>query len=143
MFYFGKKIIKILGIIFFIFILIFIYNRYARIRSGPKISSINIQEYMSVKSPSLELHGQGENIENIFINGRPLILKERNIFDEILVFSPGLNIIEVLLEDAFHKKKKYTYHIFYQTEKTDYPITLSQAKKEQKEKMQKDKALNQ
>ena len=123
-----KIIINAVGVIFFIGILSFTYFRYSRYKVGPEIVSINIEKFMNVDKPSLSIKGELKNTQSIDINNRDIILQDKKTFHEILVFSPGTNIIDIGLKDAFGKVRSYSYNIFYKTETTKHPKTLGEAK---------------
>ena len=128
-----KIIFQSLGILIFIAILIFSYSGYRRHRKGPEIIHINLQKFMETQKPSLKLQAQLKNVQSVRINERNIIIKNDKKINEILVFSPGDNIIEIGLTDPFGKKKIYLYHIFYRDRKYTYPQTLKEAQKIQKE----------
>jgi hypothetical protein len=132
-----KLLFTSIGIIIFAGILSFSFYHYTRYKKGPEIISINLQKFTSIEKPSLKVIGKIENTKSVKINERDIILENKKKFEEIIVFSPGDNIIEVLLEDAFGKKKSYLYHIYYNSEKEEYAKTLKEAKeiKTQEEKV--------
>lgn len=123
-----KVVLNTIGIIIFIGIFIFSYFRYSRYRKGPEIVSINIEKYMSVESPSLSIDAMIKNTKEARINGRDIILNNKVNFNEIVVFSSGNNIIEIVLTDTFGKIKSHIYNIYYKQDIDSIPRNLKKAK---------------
>ncbi len=128
-----KNIFRSIGLVIFITILFFVYTRYTKYRTGPQIVSLNIHDFMTVSSPSLLVNAELKNIQSVVINGRNITLQDKIYFHEILVFSPGTNIIEIVLTDAFGKEKHYIYNIFYRAKDTNHLKTLTEARLQNKE----------
>ena len=122
-----KIIFQIVGALIFIGIVIFIYFGYARYRKGPQINSINLDRFMEVHTPSLTLTAELKNTKAVNINGRETLIKNGNTLSEILVFSPGDNIIHIRLTDSLSKQRDYEYHIFYVDKEQHYPYSLHEA----------------
>ncbi len=128
-----KIIFQLVGAFIFIGILIFIYLGYARYRTGPQISTINLQKFTETQQASLRLKIELKNTQSVSINGREMLIKNGNTVDEILVFSPGDNIINIGLTDSLGKHRNYEYHIFYKAPKQEYPYNLKDAQKEREQ----------
>jgi hypothetical protein len=131
-------LITTLGILFFILILIFGYNRFGRYINGPEIVEISIEEYQTIADTRIEITGQVHNVQNISMNNRDLILADDKKFREIIVVSPGKNILEIDVVDPFGKEREYIYHIYSTQEKDTYPNSYSQAQELQTEENQED-----
>lgn len=129
-----KIIFNTAGIIFFILILSFTYFRYSQYKIGPEIISINMKKFMDVEKPSLSVDAEIKNTQSVTLNKRNILLHNKKTFHEILVFSPGVNIIEIELKDAFGKDKLYTYSVFYKNKDQNFPKTLKEAKIQKKTK---------
>ncbi|MGB0925437.1 MAG: hypothetical protein ACPGTS_01870, partial [Minisyncoccia bacterium] len=106
-----KIMFRVIGALVCASILIFIYSKYNRYITGPEIVSINIENHQTTETPSLFLQAEVTDTQSIFLNGRSLILQNKKNIEEIIVFSPGNNIIEIVLEDSFGKSREYVYHI--------------------------------
>lgn len=124
-----KILARSVGILILLAIIIFAYFRYANYLQGPELVQINLEPFMTVDAPSLSIAAEIKNTQAADINGRNLILKEKKYIEEIVVFSPGENILELELQDSFGKKKKYTYHIYYRKLEEKFPNTLDAAQK--------------
>ncbi len=128
-----KILFRALGTTLFIIILIFIYFRYSKYLKGPEITKINIEQYMVVENPSLIIRADIKNTKLVKINNHSIILKDKVKFDEIVVFSPGDNTIEINISDTFGKTKTYLYSIYYKTDSPEYIKTLNGAQKDLEE----------
>lgn len=122
-----KIILRTIGIVVFILIAIFSYYQYRSYVNGPEIVKINIKDYTETRDPSITLDAEIINTKKININNRSVAIKNDNNIKEIVVFSPGNNIIKIGLEDIFGKKRSYIYNIYYSTVLTDYS-TLQEVK---------------
>ena len=105
-------LVKLIGIIFFILIILFGYNRFGAYIKGPQIVSISLYEYQSTDALSFDITGNVHNVESIRINERFIGLNDDNTFNEILILSPGINTVDIDIRDPFGKEKKYTYTIY-------------------------------
>lgn len=105
---------------------------------GPEIISLNINPYTTSIKNSIKLKGIVSNTKIMSLNQRNIILEKHKNFEEIIVFSPGNNIIEIRLVDPFGKEKKYTYNVYLKGVKKEFPKTLIEAKNQQDEKIDQD-----
>ncbi len=128
-----KIIFKVIGIIVFITIAIFSYYQYRFYVNGPEIVDINIQNHMETKTPSLSIKATLSNTKNITINGKDISIINKKNINELVVFSPGNNIIKIVLKDAFGKDKSYLYNIYYLTDHKEYK-TLKELKESEQKK---------
>lgn len=119
-------IIRGIGLIFFIFVIIFGYNRFGRYIHGPQIVEISLKEYQQIDSLSLPITGTVRNVELISINGQNITINDKNTFNEIIVLSPGYTIIDIDLIDPFGKEKTYSYSIETTAKNPLYVSTLKE-----------------
>lgn len=127
-------ILRILGLTFLGLIILFGINRFSKYINGPEITAINLENNSYNKQGFHILKADIKNTDTISLNKRDLIINEGTSIEEIIVFSPGRNIIEIELIDPFGKKKKYTYTVFGDMPETDTPKNLAEAQKAQSEK---------
>jgi len=120
-------VIRSIGLLFFIFILVFGYNRFRRYIRGPEIIDISINDYEETNEFSLPVLGRLYNVETITISGRNITFNDDNTFEEIIILSPGENTIVIQLIDPFGKEKKYTYTIYSTQKNPDYSHNHSDA----------------
>ena len=120
-----KILYRIIGILVFLGIGIFMYSKFQNSNQGPQITFISIHEYTTTESPFLTITGETQHTQKILINGRNVILDDTGSFEEIIVFPPGNTIIEIQLEDTFEKQRQYKYKINanYTLKKTE-PIEI-------------------
>jgi len=129
-----RVITTTIGILFFIFILLFGYNRFERYINGPEMVLISLEQYQVIDNFSMVVTGTVKNTQSISINNRPLILNQDNSFTEMIVVSPGLTIIEIDMSDSFGKTKQYLYQIYSTGETTDYYSTYEETEQPIEEK---------
>ena len=78
---------------------------------------------MTVNHPSINIHADVTRTKSVKINGRNILLKNGKTFDDLIVFSPGSNIIDIVLQDVFGKTKSYHYSLYYDAEAIGAPET--------------------
>lgn len=125
-----KILIKSIGIIFFIFILVFAYSRFGRYLQGPEIVRISVQENTTIEALHLELYGAVINTESIHINGRMVQINNDLSFNEIIVLSPGKNMLDIRVQDSFGKTEDYVYTL-YSTVSGEFQISKEEVKDEE------------
>lgn len=104
-------LISLIGITFFVFILLFAYNRFGRYIDGPKITEINLESYQMIDEFSYLVQGQLENTAQMYIDNTEIILDQDQNFEKLIVLSPGHTIIEIEIIDPFEKVRRYEYTI--------------------------------
>lgn len=118
---------KSIGILFFVLVIIYSYSRFNRYISGPRIQSINIEEYTQTDTLSLGIEGIVENVQSMYVNGREVTITNNQEFDTVIVLSPGYTIIEITLYDSFTKERTYQYHVESSGTNPDFTETYNQA----------------
>lgn len=116
-----------IGLVFFIFILIFGYNRFERYIHGPQIVSLSLEEYQYIDTLSLTVTGELKNVATLMIQGRNINFNKEGIFSEIVVLTPGYTIIEIDLIDPFGTQKTYSYSVETSAENPPYRTTQEEA----------------
>jgi len=122
-----KIIFTIIGVIFFILIIIFGYNRFGRYINGPEIVEISLDEYQTVDTLDLTVTGRLRNVHTLFINNRSITLNQDNSFQEILALSPGLTKIDILVSDTFNKERRYLYNVYSTKDNDSYATSYQEA----------------
>jgi len=118
-----KILVKGISVIFFIFILVFAYNRFGRYLQGPEIVRISVEEQTILEELYLELYGSVINTDYMYINGRIVKINNDLSFNEVIILSPGKNILDIKLEDSFGKEKKYVYTLYSTAQNKQYETT--------------------
>lgn len=126
-------LISLVGIIFFIFIVLFGYNRFGRYIDGPKITEINLEPHQTIDTLDYAIKGSVENTASIKINNNEIILNQDQSFEHIIVFSPGHTIIEIEVIDPFDKVRRYSYSLSTTQESKQYFPTYQQAQEQRRE----------
>ena len=107
-----KIIFMGIGIVFFLFILLFGYYRFSPYIQGPLIIETNIKPYQTINNPIMRVKGKLKNTSSMKIENRDVMITDSHTFDEIIVLSPGRTIIEMELMDTFGKTRLYKYEIY-------------------------------
>lgn len=81
--------------------------------SGPEIEFISPSTEDVVTEPSITVRGTAERIAFLELNGRPIFINEKGVFEEDLILSPGINIIELKAEDRFGRVIVRYLNIFF------------------------------
>lgn len=105
-------VLRIIGIGFFAGIIVFMYFKFQAFIYGPRIVDISLEPFMTIDTSSLEIQGKVKYTEEMFINGRSILLDETGEFKETIVFPAGHSVIEIHLVDPFGKEKFHYYNIY-------------------------------
>ena len=131
-----KILFRSIGLLLLAIVIIFAYHRYKPYIAGPSLAKINLESYMSVDEPFINVQADIKNTQSVTINGRDIFLEKKEDFEEIIALSKGVNTLEIRLEDTFGKEKIYRYTIYYTAEERDIPISLEIAKERQVEELE-------
>ena len=91
------------------------------------MKEISIDTYEEIQDLTLTINGRVKNTETLTINNRTITLNQDNTFNEIIVVSPGLTIIDIYMVDAFGKSKTYQYNIYSTGTNPEYESTYTEA----------------
>ncbi len=99
------RIIKLITIGFIVSIVI----GYAIWRSlnyfrGPEIVVFEPINGSSIATSTAIIRGQAERINNILLNGSPIVIDEQGNFGQIITIFPGINILTFNASDQFDRK---------------------------------------
>lgn len=97
----------------FAFIIIYSIFQTKAIAKGADVTINGIENGQIFKDSFVELQGVAVHANHLSINGKELVIDEKNNFTDELVLSPGYNIITVEAKDRFDKKTKKVYEVFY------------------------------
>jgi hypothetical protein len=100
----------------FLFIVIYAHSRTAFLSQGADLEVSNIENGQTITEPVLEITGVAKRATKLTINGKELPIDEFGNFTNTLLFSPGLNLVEIIAEDKYGKGDTLTYEILYQEE---------------------------
>jgi len=131
-----KLIGIIIGIVFFVLIIIFGFNRFGRFIDGPHITAINLQEYSTIQENPIIIEGSLANTSRLNINGVSTSINDDFSFRRIIVIPTGNSIIEIDMYDTFNNHRQYQYYVSYVGEDKEYSSTLIEAHNKQLEENQ-------
>ena len=110
-----KKLIT--GII--IFCTIFIVVGYALFEShsfisGPEIIILEPAPGSTISTSSVMVKGMAMRIQDITLNGRPILIDKEGNFSEIVLLHPGYNASLFSAKDKFDRTTEYKLELVYQ-----------------------------
>lgn len=115
-----KKIINIgLLTVFFLFIIFYTHSRTAFLSQGANLSVSNLSNGQVVTESGLEILGVAQRATKLTINNRELAIDENGNFTDTLIFTPGLNNIEIVAEDKYGKGDDLKYEILYKEQESE------------------------
>lgn len=107
-----KKISKIVVLGgFFSFIIIYSFFRVRDISSGVNLTINGIESGKTYEDSIIEVTGTAKRANKIEVNGLEITRDIDGNFDELLVLSPGYNIITIVAEDKFGKETKEVFEV--------------------------------
>lgn len=97
----------------FAFIIFYTILKTHALTHGVELSISGIQNGEVSTKNLLKITGKAIHAKHIHINGREILVNEKNEFSEDLVLSPGYNVISINAEDKFNKKTEKLYQVLY------------------------------
>lgn len=122
-----KLVGRIIGLGFFVLIILFGFNRFGRYLEGPKIIDINLEQYSEISENPIKIEGRLKNTARLEINGVSTPINDDLSFSKTIVIPHGNSIIEIDIYDTFNKENNYQYWITHSGVSGTYPATLEQA----------------
>jgi hypothetical protein len=95
---------NILIILFSLGIVWYIIFNFRIFIAGPEIIINSPQNGSNVSTQLLEITGKAHNTSFINLNDKPIFLDEQSNFRELLLLSPGYNIIIIKAKDKFERE---------------------------------------
>ncbi|MEK7461508.1 MAG: hypothetical protein AAB586_00325 [Patescibacteria group bacterium] len=96
-----------IGIILFIFFVIYFLYQARALLYGPQIQIENLKDGQVVADPLVIIEGQSKNIAWVSLNDRQIFTDEDGKWSEKLLVSPGLSIMTIKARDRFgHEIRK-------------------------------------
>ena len=109
-----KKIIRIIiAIIIILIVAGYAYFATHNLLSGPEIRVTEPLSGSSVNTSSVQLKGTALRIQDITLNGRPIVVDEKGNFNETLILAPGYNVSLLSAHDKFHRTTEYKIELVY------------------------------
>ncbi len=109
-----KKILKISGI-FIIFLILIGYSLFEShsLIKGPEIIIMEPSTGSTLTTSSVSVIGKALRIQEITLNGRPIIIDQDGNFNEILVLAPGYNSSLFKANDKFNRTIEHKLELVY------------------------------
>lgn len=110
---------------------IYLYTQLDTFIGGPTLSITEPADNSSVVTEEqLVVRGTAHNIDTLSLNGRGISVDQNTEFHEMLLVTPGFNIIEVTAEDRFGRTETQTRFVIYkpppQTPQTQATTSVDQ-----------------
>ena len=108
----GRKIVtNILASIIGVGIVVFIISRIFGYVRGPIVSQTEVTTFQHIEQYSFNFIAETKNTAQAYINDLPVSLSETGTIQQIIALQPGMNHIELVLQDPFKKTRRYEYSI--------------------------------
>lgn len=78
---------------------------------GAPLSIATVADGTTLSEGSLPISGKAKHARELFINGRSILIDREGNFSDLVLLSPGYNVVEVMLRDQFGKEKTERYHL--------------------------------
>jgi hypothetical protein len=80
---------------------------------GPQVKVLSPQDGAVVYSPVVVMSGTAKNVSWLSLNDRQIFTDEKGVWEEKLLVSEGLSIIELNARDRFGRQTEKTVRIIY------------------------------
>lgn len=109
-----KKLFKISSILIIILIIVgyTLFTSHSFI-AGPEIILTTPTSGSTIATSSVEVVGIAYRIQDITLNGKPILVDKEGNFKEIIVLAPGYNIFLFNAHDKFGRTTEYKLELVY------------------------------
>lgn len=97
----------------FAFIIFYTIFQTKSLAKGVDFDVVGITDGEVFEKDILALTGKAVHANYITVNGREILVDEKETFAEELVLSPGINIVTFEAKDRFNKRTSFEYRVFY------------------------------
>jgi hypothetical protein len=110
-----KKLLRI-SIILIVVLMVIGYSIFTShsLVSGPKITVYEPLSGSTVNTSSVIIKGVVFRIQDIKLNGRPILIDKEGNFSETTLLAPGYNAFLLSAEDKFNRTTEYKLELVYQ-----------------------------
>ena len=110
-----KKLLRI-SIIVAVFLVLFGYTLFTShsLISGPEIIVSEPMSGSSISTSSVVIKGRALHIQDISLDGRPLIIDKEGNFSETILLASGYNANLISAKDKFNRTTEYKLEFVYQ-----------------------------
>jgi hypothetical protein len=110
-----KKIIKIAGlIVVLLFIIAYALFESNSLIKGPEIILTSPHSGDVFSTSSVNVKGMALRIQDITLNGRPILIDQSGNFEETLLLAPGYNVSLFRAKDKFNRTIEYKFELVYE-----------------------------
>jgi len=100
-----RVIISISGILTVVLLIAYIYIQSREFITGPQITINEPINGAGYSNTILPIRGNAKHAAKLMLDGRQIYTDENGFFDEIVLLSPGYNVIELWAKDRFNREK--------------------------------------
>jgi|GEM_PF-551634 hypothetical protein len=100
--------------------------------TGPCITLEGPGDGAVFDDPVIHVFGTATHTTYITLDGRPIFIDERGEFNEMLVLSPGNNIVTLYARDRFGHEVTEMREVVYKTDKTSCQLSVVGCQNEEK-----------
>ncbi len=94
----------LLGVLFIAVIFGYTYFQSTFLAEGPQFTFVSPASGTIIEDSLVEIKGVVLRISDISLNGSPIFIDEEGNFSEMILLSPGQNIITLEAQDKFERK---------------------------------------
>lgn len=110
-----KRLLKIITISIIVLIIVtYAFFTSLDYLKGPKIIIKEPANGSTIATSSVEIIGIASRIQNITINGKPVIIDKEGNFNEILILVEGYNVSLFKAVDKFDRTAEYKLELVYE-----------------------------
>ena len=112
---FSNKLPKIIGIIVLVAIIAgYAYYQTRGISNGPIITIDYPIDGMTLEDSEVIIRGTIKNASYVTLNDRQIFIDEKDKFGEIVLLSPGYNVLKIEVKDRFERVKTEKLEVVYE-----------------------------
>jgi len=101
----NNRLFKTIGVVFLSLIIVaYAVSRSLDYAKGPSIEISNPQNGITATSTTIEITGRALRVNEIFLNGNPILIDENGNWNETIILFPGLNKLTILGKDQFNRQ---------------------------------------
>lgn len=101
------------GVLFLAIIFGYAYFQSGLLAEGPKFAFVEPPSGTMVEESLVEIKGVVLRVSDITLNGNPIFIDEEGNFSEMILLSPGQNIITLEAQDRFERKITEILELIY------------------------------
>ncbi len=112
------KFTKYFFALFVLVVLVYAYFKAQSFLFGPSVIIDATDNTITVQDELIDISGATENVVDITLSGRPIIIDDTGAFTERVLLAPGMNTFVFEARDRFDRHTRETLYILYETDGT-------------------------